>query len=493
MTPEETGLRFERRKDFELVDVSQVALPMYVLTVECICCVHRPFPPIALFVLRAIKAGVDECAEISGYLGLELSLLRTVIREMSEEGYLRTGDDGTLSLSPKGERVVDDEHEYVPLEESHTVLFDGILRRPVWLGGERLGRPSDIDRTTTIEIRPYPGAPPEIEDLKLPDVRDVLKRRYGGAEEFGRDLLAISRLARRSRVFRPAVGLAYRARRGPEVQISFVVDGVPSVELEQVFAEKGGPKKMGFIKSLSRAKVERGLKLHLGADVKMPPPADPGYQAMRDAFAAARLGFDIALRRAEFSESAQAKNQLIEAQRQYIECEQQLRVFQARPLAVYETAMLLQDALDSATDSIYISVTEHWRSRPGNGVLVAIERALRRGVRVQVVEYVKSLARAPGTNGPPSESIDALSARYANFKLLRSKPKSFFYLVKDRQFGAIANRPIMGPASRSRMFHQFAGCLLQSPDLVDAYISRIHMEDSDSGKRDQPEPPHRVV
>jgi len=46
MNGSEIARRFERRSGFELVDYSEVALPMYRLTVDVVTMVHRKIPPI---------------------------------------------------------------------------------------------------------------------------------------------------------------------------------------------------------------------------------------------------------------------------------------------------------------------------------------------------------------------------------------------------------------------------------------------------------------
>src|SRR5688500_12184014 len=126
----EIAQRYFIRRDFELVDFSPVALPMYAITLECVCGVHRPFPPIALHILRAIKLGLTDAADIAGFLGLEVSVVRTSLGQLAQDRYIFDGDDvGPYAVTSSGAQVIEDEKEFVPLEETHTVLFDGILRR----------------------------------------------------------------------------------------------------------------------------------------------------------------------------------------------------------------------------------------------------------------------------------------------------------------------------------------------------------------------------
>lgn len=473
MQTDDIAQRFAKRRDFELVDMAMVALPMYAVTMECICCVHRPFPPMALFVLRAIKAGLSSETEIAGFLGVEAPVLRITLRELTEDRYISDEGTGKYALMDLGTKVIEDEKEYVPEEETHTVIFDGILRRPVWISGERLLRPSEIDRVTTIEIRPYPGMPPEIGELKLADVIAVLKSQYG-AEEFDRDLLSLSRITRRSKVFRIATGLAYKMKKGPEVQIAFVVDGVPHNELEQVFAEKGGARKMGFMKALSEEGIERGIRRHLGNDVVNLLPDETELQGRFSSLATARRDLDIAGKRAESEPNASNLAQLEESKSRYGEMVRSIQTYKARPLEVHEVSNLLDDALVSATEQIFVAVGESWDAGITRDLLRRLEATLKRGVEIRILSLIKS--KEEGAERPRSEKLAEVLrvlGRYRNLTITPTRRHGFFFLVKDRQFAAIANRPLLGPASRTRMFHQFAGYLLQERTLVDAYVSRL--------------------
>ncbi len=473
MQIEEIAQRYARRRDFELVDFSPVALPMYAISLECVCAVHREFPPISLFILRAIKVGLSDTGEIAAFLGLDSSVVQASLGELVQDRYVADSADGTsYAVTELGMKVIEDEAEFVPLEETHTVLFDGILRRPVWLGGERLLRPSELDRTSTIEIRPYPGVLPDLEELRLPDVVSALKAQYG-QDEFDRDVLKLSRVTRRSKVFRPAIGLAYKMKRGPEVQIGFLVDEVPHAELERVFAEKGGARKMGFIKALSEIGMERTLRRHLGAEVAQLIPNDAELQIRRMALADARFGLDIASRRAAGDPNPVHTSGLEEARAKYEQAMQAFQMFQARPLSVDEISMLLEDALAGSTTRVIIAVADVWRATVTRELLSLVEEALKRGVEVRVLEFLRrddNAARRRSEN----EAIGlARLGHYSNLVVSQSSRRGVYFLVKDRQFAAIANRPFLGPASRTRMFHHFSGYLLQAPHLVEAYVRRL--------------------
>jgi len=427
-------------------------------------------------MLRAIKAGLNDERQIAAFLGLDVAVTKITLGELAQDRYIDEGDGTkTYVVTDVGTKVIEEEREFVPQEETHTIIFDGILRRPVWISGERLLRPSEIDRATTIEIRPYPSTLPELEELKLIDVFAVLRSQYGGAEEFDRDVLALSRITRRSKVFRLAAGLAYKIIRGPEIQIAFVVDGVPHGELEQVFAEKGGARKMGFIKALEETGVERAIRRHLGNEVVQLLPDDTELQTRRQILAGARLSLEIAAQRAESEPTASNNSRLEDAQSRFEGAVHAIQSYNARPLEVYEIRDLLEDALASATVRIYVAVSEYWDSVLTRELLGHLESALKRRVDIRILEHIRGgvVETSIMRKADRAPEIAALMGRYKNFAVTQTKRRGFFFLIKDSQFAAIANRPLLGPASKTRMFRQFAGYMLQMPKLVEAYVSRV--------------------
>ena len=251
MTAEDVARRFERRHGYELVDYAEVALPLYRLTVDAVTMVHREIPPIKEFVMRTIAAGMDNIPDVSGFLGLDESTVAATFETLETERYLSQHETNSgATLSDRGREVLAKMRESSPQDEMLVFLFDRLLLKPVRLGPEQLMVPASIDPLRMIEIRPYPAEGPEITDIALPDVSRVLEEQAGGRADFGRDLLRLKRIVRRVRLYRPGVALVYKKMRSSDIQIAFIVDDARHEGLEHTFAERGGPKKMGFVKSV---------------------------------------------------------------------------------------------------------------------------------------------------------------------------------------------------------------------------------------------------
>lgn len=73
---EQIARRYDNRAGFDLVNYTEVGLPVYKITVQALTQIRKPIPPIEEYVLKAIHAGLSSEQDIDGFLGLEPSILR---------------------------------------------------------------------------------------------------------------------------------------------------------------------------------------------------------------------------------------------------------------------------------------------------------------------------------------------------------------------------------------------------------------------------------
>lgn len=207
-SPENTARRFERsRHGYELIDYAPVVLPLYRLVLDAITMAHRPVPPIKEFVMRSISAGLATEREVAGFLGLDESVIEACFEQLSVERYATLDDERSATLTERGSKVLAELQESSPQDEMLVVLYDRLLGKPIRLAAEELLVPSSVDAEAVVEIRPYPAEGPELAALSVSEVSQVLSRQAGGRAIFARDLLKLKRIARRPRLYRPAVAL----------------------------------------------------------------------------------------------------------------------------------------------------------------------------------------------------------------------------------------------------------------------------------------------
>ena len=137
--------------------------------------------------------------------------------------------------------------------------------------------------------------------------------------------------------------------------------------LEHAFAQGGGPKKMGFVKSINESIAASELRRQLGARVQEILPDPAALDEKRLKVSLARIKYQSALTRAERVRSPgdESSDPAVEiALSNLAVAEDDLAAFPARPLLPFEITELLERAIDEAAEFIAVS------SRDAEGQIV---------------------------------------------------------------------------------------------------------------------------
>jgi hypothetical protein len=481
MTPEEVARRFENIPGFDLVDCAEVALPLWQLGVEALSVAHRRFQPISEYVMRALNVGLRG-VEIGGFLGLEADVVRGTLAQLVVEKFVKA-EPGLEELTDVGRRTLAEGSIQVPVEEQLTVLFDGLIRKPLELPPEQIALPRDIEDGEVVEIAAIPPTRPTVADLKIAEVVNVLERQSGGRAEMGRDVLRLKRISRYRRYFRRGVGLVFKARKGKELRLMFVIEGMPNEELQHKFAEAGGTSRPGFVRAFSDAYLAANVRRHLGPEVSRLVLDFSEYEKLQRRVSIVKLR-RVALERklalAQLGELPQAEapdGTAIDAVRkEEAEALVALAAAPVRPASVYEPFELLTAAFLTANSSISVSSKGLAPHIVDRRLVQLLRRGMARGVQVDLTlhEIAFDWARRGGAWNRAYSEVDTLVREFPDtFRVHRTKEDRFFHLSWDRKVAMVCNRPFLSNQGRVRSFEQFAGFVLQRPDLVDAYIQRI--------------------
>ncbi len=475
MTPEDVARRYESKPGYELIDYVEVGLPIYRLTVDSVTMVRRELPPILEFVMKSISAGISWRPEIGGFLGIDAAVVDASIAQLSIDRFITQDSEGELSLTDRGKEVLSLAYDARPQDEMLSFLYDRLLLRPKRLLPETLLVPAQVDPKKMIQIRAYPAEGPEIKDISIQDLTRAIHDTSLDGSNIKKDILRLKRIVRRVRLYRPAVGLVYKKSRSSEIQIDFVIDDARDMEISNIFSERGGPKKMGFIKSVDQSTTASDLRRYLGKDVQALLPEQAELDGLQLAVSTAKIKQQAARTKAERaterdgSVPKDAREALEAADQMLRNARMELNRFQARPVAPFELSEMLNEALCSAKSQLLISSYQVDDSVVDAIFLKRLQLLLEEGVRV-----VFTLSKSMEVDNDAIIALERLRRNFPKFEIaFNPDNRRFFHLVVDDSLALVSNRSFLGVTEKARKIGLVVGYVLQKGSMVEAFRNRV--------------------
>ncbi|MBW4420719.1 MAG: hypothetical protein KME13_16030 [Myxacorys californica WJT36-NPBG1] len=446
----ETARQYNNREGFDLVSCREVGLPIYRVTVQAITQVKKKIPPIEEFVLKAINSGLASELEIGQFLGLEPLITRDAMinLRMSEDIDLIVPEGGQLqewTLSKRGQSTLREAKNIVPEERTFTVNFDGLLLHVKWYGRfeSRLLRKRDLRDRGILEIPPSKYKPPELGDLKITDVDEVIRKIEIASKvkrEQERDLLALKAIERRDSFFLLAQALVYKSRTGDDPQVAFVVDGRLDSGYEAAFARVNGVKKLRILEALKGSEPRKFAEEWLGREYVKEVPLE-AIESLKREVSSARIQavtFQEQLEIAEVdAQKSKLQEQLDQALKKIEELEQKLAKVPMDWLEVYDYPPLLKRALEESQERLLI-VSPWIRATVVNrSFLQQFEKLLQRNVRTYIGYGLgETQLEKREWDVQAEKNLQKLAQKYKNFTFKRLGNTHAKVLISDSHFAA---------------------------------------------------------
>jgi hypothetical protein len=235
---------FDSKPGYKLVDFGEVGLPVYRIYVSALMQIEQSLPPITEFILKAIKGGVTSENDISALLGLSNDVTINCLAALLSNGLIASSviseHESNLSLSPEGMSALLTCSTHKSKGEKYSFLMDGLTRGARAFAFESLWRPKDLENAGVPAIPFLPSKPPQVEDIKLPELNNYLKNEEIGRGNRKLKILKVLDIERRERLYARSLALAFKPTGHGKPFITFVLDGRISELHEQAFLEKGG-------------------------------------------------------------------------------------------------------------------------------------------------------------------------------------------------------------------------------------------------------------
>jgi hypothetical protein len=483
VTPEEIAHRFDNRSGYRLVTYGLVGLPIFRITAIAFCLGRKELAPIDEFILRGLAAGLRSMREVAGLLGLEPVVVEASLTELIRSECVRASQvpDGevAIELTTKGVHLAREQEIVVPMEQTIVFTIDGLTRKPRLYPAENLYKPRELRDAGLPEVRAFPSRAPELEEIDLKDVIDVV-RLDNGRVDSPRQLLRVNSLERRDRLYLEAIALAYRAETGGTLQAGFAIDGRLSVEHEQAFARARGIEKTKLFGGLlDRQAPQPAMARVLGE--QMAHRLEVAAKGVKDA---ERLQQEARSARSRIAPGAQQKAESGDdaARRELAAVDAKLAALVVRPLAVYEHPPLLRRSLMEAERRVLI-VSPWIRSGVVNASFMKhLRQCLGRGVTV-LIGY--GLGEDDGEemewDRKCRQELEALSRQSKLLSFRRLGDTHAKILIKDSEFFVITSFNWLSfRGDPNQTFREEWGTYVGVPEMVDEYFERMSVRFSAS-------------
>jgi hypothetical protein len=467
MSPEEVAQLHAERPGHSLVSYGEVGLPIYRIEVHALVLDPKEIGPFDEFILRAVSQDLTSIESLRSLIGLPAVLLEAKVVDLLSSNDLAVRPEpgetqSSLHITSKGRQTLETARSVVPEEVLIEFDYDGLSRCPIpfvenWVAARTL-RERGVR-----EIPPSPSKPPQLEDIDVAAVRQIV-RSLADRRQSKRELLALRAINRRSLRFQPAVALVYKAEDSEEVQVAFSVGGGRlSAEHEAAFA---------------RARFRKRLV------------PDAGSPSTPEGVAAELLGEDLVRRAdrkrtlilhrilASTAVAEEAPDAPAESRQPgpiVVEAREELAAMPVRPLETFEHPRYLQHALSTTARRLVIISPWLRRAVVDDAFLTQLDLLLARQVEVFI---------GWGISGPNGEEEDGdyrvrqllgqLAGRYPNLHFKYLGDTHAKVLLKDQEYVVVTSFNWLSyRGDPRRTFRDERGILVAMPSVIDQQFETL--------------------
>jgi len=235
------------RPGYELLDITNFALPYFVIRAEVLLIDRRPLGPIEEFVMKAINSGWTTVKEIGGIFGLNEKLVVNALVGLQRKDcvdQIVVGDRSRdLRLTARGALVLESEHSENPSKEEVKLHFNRLRWTIEAPTHEDLLKPKDIADAGLREIPLEYKKKPAAEDLRLDTLQESIRRSRRNSK--GISVLVVNQILKTERFYLPVEVAVFRALEGHDSQVAVLIDGRLSESNEEVIERCGGVEFLG--------------------------------------------------------------------------------------------------------------------------------------------------------------------------------------------------------------------------------------------------------
>lgn len=437
------------RSGLELVAIVDAALPVAMVTADVLAQDRKPLPLLEEFVLRLVGADVATEEAITGFLGLQKSMVTQTIADHFSADYLTyiatpLGEipaQPRLRLTNRGSQTARDLASISPVNVSLPLVYDQLLCKVQPYDYNMLIPRQQAEKENLLLLGPVHKEPVETTDISVSEINSLLRDRGN----VGREVLLVKRISqKKTRRVMPAKILIYADPDHSDIQLAVAVDGEISDTHEIALLGQGGAAALGI-------KVE-------------PPQQRPTLEPELERV---RVPLTEITRRA----TEEAAVQLDRNPAALIAPASEPLQDEVRAISVFEHPDLLNEAITQATRRILLISPWVKLSIVKTDFLSKLEGRLRRGVTVHIAHGIGD--DDSGSDSEALRRLSNLSSRYPDkFTFVRLKSTHAKILIFDDIWISTSFNWLSFRGSRDRTYRMEEGTLVRSKEKTDEHYNR---------------------
>lgn len=429
----------DKRPGLSLVSVEPAAVPVTILNTSVLAQERKALPLLDELVVRSVLAGLVAVGDIADLLGLTAEFVSNAVVDGASAGRLTYDPRSrTVALTPIGRQIASELASVTPVERDIKITFDRMTWQAAAYAREDLvtkGAAREEGRILLPAAQKRQLGP---EDVTSGELNRLLRSAAPSRNERQLEVLRIIRARASSHQYLRCVLLIYSSKGDfstPEVSV--LINDRPSAGHDLALEGSGGAEALEIV-------------LEQGAD-ESPAAIEPGLERFRQP--AGKLSSPV-------PDSASVEEGATDS-----------AVPLVRGVTMFEHRLLLQEALESSKRRLLLISPWVKDAVVDTSFIAALERALRRGVIVDI-------AHGFGSNDDKSDEralrrLQNLQQRYKDkFTLTRHPNTHAKVLIYDDVWIATSFNWLSFRGDANRTYRMEEGTLVRSPSHVSAEYER---------------------
>lgn len=333
------------RPGHRLVAVEPAAFPVTVVNATVLAQERKPLPAVEEFTLRCVLAGRRSISAVAEMLGLEVTIVESAVVSLAAAGALHYDSSAhRLSITPSGTAIAREHGSVRPVERSFKTPFDRMTWAVTDYGQEDLLKKSVAKEEGRILLPATQTRKVVVDDIDVRYLNRVLADTAGARDAM--EILRVLRVQYSTYLYMKCSLLVFQSDSG-DLEFGVIVDGKPSSVHDIALVKAGGPGEIA-VSSQRETAPPAALPEDVTSAAEETDHASPPLEAV----------------------STSSDKTLI------------------RSIDMYEHRILLDEALSTAAKRILL-VSPWVKSAVVNtDFMGALERALRRGVQVDIAHGI---------------------------------------------------------------------------------------------------------